>query len=95
VQLAELSGFKFKAGPISVTIHVNNGTDDVHELLDSLHMLYLSSAKMASNVDVHLVIDGRSLAISLTGANTQVKPSTANSTPGATSPASLPAPTLS
>jgi hypothetical protein len=63
VQLAELSGFKFKAGPISVTIHVNNGTDDVHELLDSLHMLYLSSPKMASNVDVHLVIDGRSLAI--------------------------------
>ncbi|KAF7362195.1 hypothetical protein MVEN_00565600 [Mycena venus] len=45
------------SGPISVTIHVNNGTDHVHELLDSLHMLYLSSPKMASNVDVHLVID--------------------------------------
>ncbi|KAJ6593539.1 glycosyltransferase family 49 protein [Mycena capillaripes] len=44
-------------GPISVTIHVKNTTDRVHELLDSLHMLYLSSPKMASNVDVHLVID--------------------------------------
>ncbi|KAF8178587.1 glycosyltransferase family 49 protein [Mycena galopus ATCC 62051] len=44
-------------GPISVTIHVNNGTDQVHELLDSLHMLYLSSTNMANNVDVHLVID--------------------------------------
>ncbi|KAJ7244171.1 glycosyltransferase family 49 protein [Mycena haematopus] len=44
-------------GPISVTIHVNNGTDQVHELLDSLHMLYLSSPNMAKNVDVHLVID--------------------------------------
>ncbi|KAJ6497724.1 glycosyltransferase family 49 protein [Mycena sanguinolenta] len=44
-------------GPISVTIHVNNGSDQVHELLDSLHMLYLSSSNMASNVDVHLVID--------------------------------------
>ncbi|KAJ7188618.1 glycosyltransferase family 49 protein [Mycena filopes] len=44
-------------GPISVTIHVNNVTNHVHELLDSLHMLYLSSSKMASNVDVHLVMD--------------------------------------
>ncbi|KAJ7039075.1 glycosyltransferase family 49 protein [Mycena alexandri] len=44
-------------GPISVTIHVNNVTNHVHELLDSLHMLYLSSPKMASNVDVHLVMD--------------------------------------
>ncbi|KAJ7717827.1 glycosyltransferase family 49 protein [Mycena maculata] len=44
-------------GPISVTIHVKNTTNHVHELLDSLHTLYLSSPKMASNVDVHLVID--------------------------------------
>ncbi|KAK7057527.1 putative 2-hydroxyacid dehydrogenase UNK4.10 [Favolaschia claudopus] len=44
-------------GPISVTIHVKNGTENVHELLDSLHMLYLSSSKMFSNVDIHLVID--------------------------------------
>ncbi|KAJ7072628.1 glycosyltransferase family 49 protein [Mycena amicta] len=45
------------SGPISVTIHVKNTTKHVHELLDSLHALYLSSAKMATNVDVHLVID--------------------------------------
>ncbi|KAJ7496968.1 glycosyl-transferase for dystroglycan-domain-containing protein [Mycena latifolia] len=45
------------SGPISVTIHVKNITDHVHELLDSLHALYLSSPKMASSVDVHLVID--------------------------------------
>nr|GAT57821.1 predicted protein [Mycena chlorophos] len=45
------------AGPISVTIHVKNTTKQVHELLDSLHALYLSSPKMATNVDVHLVID--------------------------------------
>ncbi|KAJ7502928.1 glycosyl-transferase for dystroglycan-domain-containing protein [Mycena galericulata] len=44
-------------GPVSVTIHVKNITNHVHELLDSLHTLYLSSPKMASNVDVHLVID--------------------------------------
>ncbi|KAJ7668542.1 glycosyltransferase family 49 protein [Mycena polygramma] len=44
-------------GPISVTIHVKNTTEHVHELLDSLHTLYLSSPKMVSNVDVHLVID--------------------------------------
>ncbi|KAF7321567.1 putative 2-hydroxyacid dehydrogenase UNK4.10 [Mycena kentingensis (nom. inval.)] len=45
------------SGPISVTIHVKNTTKHVHELLDSLHALYLSSPKMATNVDVHLVID--------------------------------------
>ncbi|KAJ7287252.1 glycosyltransferase family 49 protein [Mycena rebaudengoi] len=44
-------------GPISVTIHVRNITSHVHELLDSLHTFYISSPKMASNVDVHLVID--------------------------------------
>ncbi|KAJ7106032.1 glycosyltransferase family 49 protein [Mycena crocata] len=44
-------------GPISVTIHIKNTTKHVHEILDSLHTLYLSSPKMASNVDVHLVID--------------------------------------
>ncbi|KAJ7647643.1 glycosyl-transferase for dystroglycan-domain-containing protein [Roridomyces roridus] len=44
-------------GPISVTVHVKNTTNEVRELLDTLHMLYLSSPKMASNVDVHLVID--------------------------------------
>ncbi|KAJ6576833.1 glycosyltransferase family 49 protein [Mycena sp. CBHHK59/15] len=44
-------------GPISVTIHVRNATSHVRELLDSLHTLYVSSPKMASNVDVHLVID--------------------------------------
>ncbi|KAJ7209709.1 glycosyltransferase family 49 protein [Mycena pura] len=45
------------SGPISVTIHVKNATDHVHALLDSLHTLYISSPKMAINVDVHLVID--------------------------------------
>ncbi|KAJ7594975.1 glycosyl-transferase for dystroglycan-domain-containing protein [Mycena floridula] len=44
-------------GPISVTIHVNNSTKSMHDLLDELHALYISSPTMARYVDVHLVVD--------------------------------------
>ncbi|KAE9408757.1 hypothetical protein BT96DRAFT_1100066 [Gymnopus androsaceus JB14] len=44
-------------GPISVTIHVKNNSSDYHELLDSIHALYLSTPNMARFVDVHLVMD--------------------------------------
>ncbi|KAF7315177.1 hypothetical protein MIND_00032100 [Mycena indigotica] len=45
------------SGPISATIHIRNSTEHVKDLLNSLRTLYLSSPKMATNVDVHLVID--------------------------------------
>ncbi|KAL0955971.1 hypothetical protein HGRIS_002153 [Hohenbuehelia grisea] len=44
-------------GPISVTIHVENTTTRISELLNQLHTLYTSSKSMATHVDVHLVID--------------------------------------
>jgi hypothetical protein len=47
----------FRTGPISVTVHVENITSHIHELLDSLHVLYTSSTAMSTYVDVHLVID--------------------------------------
>ncbi len=45
------------AGPISVTIHVNNDTTHILDLLDSLETLYTSSPQMSRFVDVHLVVD--------------------------------------
>ncbi|KAK0212512.1 glycosyltransferase family 49 protein [Desarmillaria ectypa] len=44
-------------GPISVTIHVNNDTTHILDLLDSLETLYTSSPQMSRFVDVHLVVD--------------------------------------
>ncbi|KXN85305.1 Glycosyltransferase-like protein LARGE2 [Leucoagaricus sp. SymC.cos] len=44
-------------GPISVTFHVNNATENVSQLLDSLHHLYTTTANMATYVDIHLVLD--------------------------------------
>ncbi|KAF8622755.1 hypothetical protein AX15_006845 [Amanita polypyramis BW_CC] len=44
-------------GPISVTIHVKDSEDYVHELLDALRTIYASSEKLSRFVDVHLVID--------------------------------------
>ncbi|CAK5282410.1 unnamed protein product [Mycena citricolor] len=45
------------SGPISVTIHIKNSSENVYELLDSIHSVYTSTPKMSSNVDVHLVVD--------------------------------------
>ncbi|KAG6878195.1 hypothetical protein C0993_010956 [Termitomyces sp. T159_Od127] len=44
-------------GPISVTIHVGNTTNEIQAVLRSLKSLYATSRNMASYVDVHLVID--------------------------------------
>ncbi|KAF9447175.1 glycosyltransferase family 49 protein [Macrolepiota fuliginosa MF-IS2] len=44
-------------GPISVTLHINNATENVSYLLDSLHRLYATTENMAKYVDVHLVLD--------------------------------------
>lgn len=44
-------------GPISVTFHINNVTENVPQLLESLHHLYTTTANMAMYVDVHLVLD--------------------------------------
>lgn len=44
-------------GPISVTFHINNATENVHALLNSLHQLYTSTEYMSTYVDVHLVLD--------------------------------------
>lgn len=48
---------KNEIGPISVTIHVKNVTEDINELLQSLKALHSSSQNMAKFVDVHLVVD--------------------------------------
>ncbi|XP_006461230.1 hypothetical protein AGABI2DRAFT_204862 [Agaricus bisporus var. bisporus H97] len=44
-------------GPISVTLHINNATENVPHLLESLHNLYNTTPNMAVYVDVHLVLD--------------------------------------
>ncbi|KAG6837060.1 hypothetical protein H0H93_015328 [Arthromyces matolae] len=44
-------------GPISVTIHARNTTDEIRTVLRSLKHLYDTSEHMATYVDVHLVID--------------------------------------
>lgn len=44
-------------GPISVTFHINNATENVPQLLESLHHLYTTTSNMATYVDVHLVLD--------------------------------------
>ncbi len=40
-----------------MTIHVNNDTTHILDLLDSLETLYTSSPQMSRFVDVHLVVD--------------------------------------
>ncbi|PPQ83358.1 hypothetical protein CVT24_001913 [Panaeolus cyanescens] len=44
-------------GPISVTVHIKNKTEHIQEVLANLQELYVSSPKMASAVDVHIVVD--------------------------------------
>ncbi|KAH6914332.1 glycosyl-transferase for dystroglycan-domain-containing protein [Coprinopsis sp. MPI-PUGE-AT-0042] len=44
-------------GPISVTFHVNNDTQQVHKTLETLQAMYTSSATMMRYVDIHLVVD--------------------------------------
>lgn len=83
------------SGPISATVHVKNTTNHVHELLDALHALYLSSPKMASNVDVHLVIDSAFREASLRQhANSFLELLIVNSTLGEILPVSSPAQNL-
>lgn len=45
------------AGPVSVTIHVDNNAATREQLLKSLHDLYTTSPHMSQYVDVHLVVD--------------------------------------
>lgn len=40
-----------------MTFHINNVTENVPQLLESLHHLYTTTASMATYVDVHLVLD--------------------------------------
>lgn len=44
-------------GPISVTIHVVNTTNEIRAVLRSLKYLHATSRNMATYVDVHLVVD--------------------------------------
>ena len=40
-----------------MTFHINNVTENIPQILESLHHLYTTTANMAAYVDVHLVLD--------------------------------------
>lgn len=40
-----------------MTLHINNATENVSHLLESLHNLYNTTPNMAVYVDIHLVLD--------------------------------------
>lgn len=44
-------------GPISVTFHINNDTQQVQKTLETLQAMYTSSETMMRYVDIHLVVD--------------------------------------